>query len=295
MTKSLHKTVLLLEAVEALKIQPNAWYVDATFGRGGHSQEILHQGGNVIAFDFDKEAIEFGQENFAESIAQGKLILIRENFDQVTAQIKGLGHTIQGFLFDFGTSTEQLTSLERGFSFESDQALDMRMDQRLGVTAEDLIKVLPEAQLIQLFQEYGGERESKVVTKAIKHWLSQNSGQPLTGSTLAQVVSRAKHEPRTKLHPATKVFQALRIAVNQELDSIHTALNQLEALAQPQTRVVTIAFHEGEDRIVKTVFTKWEKQAKGRRINKDVIIPSPEELAANPRARSAKMRVFEYV
>jgi 16S rRNA (cytosine1402-N4)-methyltransferase len=293
MVNELHRTVLLKEAVEALGVQPNTWYVDATFGRGGHTREILSQGGQVIAFDFDQEAVEFGITNFQDSISKGSLILIRDNFDKLAQHLQG--YQIKGFLFDFGTSTEQLTSLERGFSFESDQVLDMRMDQRLGVKAEDLLKVLPEAQLIQLFQEYGGERESKVIAKAIKHWLKQNPQQTLTGQTLAQIISRAKHEPRTKLHPATKVFQALRIAVNQELDNIQVALNQVPTLVQPQTRVVTIAFHEGEDRIVKTTFLEWEKQHKGQRINKEVITPSAEELEANPRARSAKMRIFEYV
>ncbi len=293
MTNAVHRTVMLKEAVDALQIQPQAWYLDATFGRGGHTGEILNRGGQVIAFDFDQEAIEFGQEKFAAEIAQGKLILVRANFDQLTEQVKD--RPIKGFLFDFGTSTEQLTSQERGFSFESDQLLDMRMDQRLGVTAQDLLKVLPEKQLTEVFIDYGGERESKLVAKSIKAWLAQHPTETITGRTLAEIVARVKHEPRSKLHPATKVFQALRIAVNSELDSIGIALSKLEHLAQPGTRIVTIAFHEGEDRIVKTVFANWEKQAKGHRINKEVITPNAEELEANPRARSAKMRIFEYV
>ncbi len=300
-TQDRHRTVLLKEAVEALQVKADNWYIDATFGRGGHTQAILDQGGKVIAFDVDQEAITFGQTEFSSPISQGNLILIRENFEKLAAKVQELQlkttiDQVQGILFDFGTSTEQLTSIDRGFSFESDRSLDMRMDQRLGVTALDLLNVLPENQLTQLFIEYGGEHEAKYLAKAIKKWLAEyGPAQAMTGKDLADLVVRYKREPRTKLHPATKVFQALRIAVNRELDSLQAGLDQVNHISHSGMRVVTIAFHEGEDRIVKHVFAQWEKQHRGQRINKEIMTPGAEEVEANPRSRSAKMRIFEYV
>lgn len=295
-SEKIHQTVLLHEAVEALQVKPGAWYLDGTFGRGGHTEEILKNGGCVIALDIDQEAIEYGESFFADQIKAGSLVLIRANFENISSIIKSheLREKINGFLFDFGTSTEQLTSLERGFSFDSDQLLDMRMDQRLGVTADDMLKVLTEKQLTEIFREYGGEKESKSVAKEIKRWQAKYGlAQAMTGQELAALVIQAKRE-RTKLHPATKVFQALRIAVNSELDNIINGLEQATQLAQPGARMVTIAFHEGEDRIVKHMMLRWEKQQRGHRVNKEVIVPGTEEIARNKRSRSAKLRIFEY-
>lgn len=291
-----HKPVLLNEAVDALQVETDAWYLDGTFGRGGHTREILKRGGRVIAFDFDEDAIEFGQKEFAKEIESERLLLVRTNFDDLKAVLAKELPTeqVNGFLFDFGTSTEQLTSTERGFSFESDQVLDMRMDQRLGVTANDMLKVLSEKQLIEIFREFGGEHEAKSIAKEIKKWQSKYGlAQGMTGSDLAQIAIKVKRE-RTRLHPATKVFQALRIAVNSELDNIIVCLEQVNQLAKPGTRLVTIAFHDGEDRIVKHLMLRWEKLGRGHRVNKEIITASESELAQNIRARSAKLRIFEY-
>jgi len=299
LNQKLHQPVLLSEAIEALNVQPEGWYVDGTFGRGGHTAAILKKQGRVLAFDIDQEAISYGQTAFAQEIKEGNLVIVRENFDHlrqvITAHPKISLDSLKGFLFDFGTSSDQLLSAERGFSFDSDQVLDMRMDQRLGVTANDLLNVLPENQLRELFQEYGGEHEARNVARAIKKWQAQQSAPAtFTGRELAGLISNVKRERGSKLHPATKIFQALRIAVNQELDSIQSLLAQVKVVAVPGNRLVSIAFHEGEDRIVKHQLIEWEKQGRGHRVNKSVIVPSLTEIETNPRSRSAKMRIFEY-
>ncbi len=287
-----HRSVLLAEAVTALRVQPENWYLDATFGRGGHTAAILNQGGKVIALDWDEEAIAYGQKKFAAVIEAGKLILIRESFSKVGATITTLLDTqkidlIHDAIFDFGTSTEQLTSSDRGFSFAGEGKLDMRMDTRLGVTAADILQAVPETQLAQLFFDYGGETESRKIAKAIK-----NSPQPIaTTGQLSRLIEKVKGGRHGKLHPATKVFQALRIAVNSELEEIKAALPQVLALLPSKGRLVTIAFHEGEDRLVKRAFKKWQQAQLGQML--ELITPSPAEVAQNPRSRSAKMRIFE--
>lgn len=285
-----HLSVLLTEAIKYLEVISNHWYIDATFGRGGHTTEILRNGGKVLALDWDEEAITAGTSKFAEEISQGKLILVRESFSklkQVIAEQKLLD--ISGILFDFGTSTNQLMSGDRGFSFAEDGELDMRMDTRLGVQAKDLLAVIPEKQLATLFWEYGGEEDGKRIAKAIK-----SSKQPITRTLqLSQLIATIKRGRHGKLHPATKVFQALRIAVNSELDEITQVLPQALQVVQPKGNVVTISFHEGEDRAVKTAFTHWEAQQLGRLLTDKPVTAGPEELERNPRARSAKLRAFK--
>jgi len=295
----MHIPVLLAEAVNALQITADKWYLDGTFGRGGHTKRILTLGGKVIAFDVDHEAISFGQQELAAEIESGKLVLVNENFEKAAEVIKlfqerqTMGH-LSGALFDFGTSSDQLLSPTRGFSFESQAELDMRMDMRLGVKAIDLLKLINEKQLAEAFAEHGGEREAKNVAKAIKnHLLAHPEAASQTAAEIARVIAKAKYEPRGKLHPATKVFQALRILVNSELDVIRQAMPQVRRLLEPGSRIVTIAFHEGEDRIMKQLFADWERNKVGKRITKDVIKPSLEEEERNPRARSAKLRIFE--
>jgi 16S rRNA (cytosine1402-N4)-methyltransferase len=291
-----HIAVLLTEAIDALQVQANHWYIDGTFGRGGHTSEILQRNGKVIAFDIDHEAVAFGQQHFAQEIAEGQLILLRENFDRLQQVIEKLiadkkVDVISGILFDFGTSSDQLKDAQRGFSFEGDAELDMRMDDRLGVKAKDLLAILPEKQLAQLFIDFGGEHEAKSIARAI---VRQREKQPIqTTWELTDLISRAKREKRGHLHPATKVFQALRIAVNSELDVITVVLPQAYRDLGEGSNIVTISFHEGEDRIVKQQFKEWEKNGRGINLTKDIVVASQEEIDRNPRARSAKLRVFK--
>ena len=283
---------MLEDAIEALDIQTNCWYVDCTFGRGGHTEKILQAGGKVIAFDFDQEAIDYGTEKFASEIQKGNLFLIRENFASLAEIVSNLQKNnqigeIHGVLLDFGTSTQQLTSQERGFSFDGDGPLDMRMDQRLGVQAKDLLAIIPENQLTELFRDFGGEIDAKRIVKAIKA-----SRTPITQTNqLADLIVTVKGRQKGKLHPATKVFQALRIAVNTELDNITSLLPQALNILVDGGRIVTIAFHEGEDKIVKHTFRAWETENLGFTAKKPAT-PSEEEVSTNTRSRSAKMRVF---
>lgn len=297
-TSQEHVSVLKSEALTALQVQPGSWYIDATFGRGGHTAEILKQGGNVIAFDVDQDAISYGQAHFAQQLQAGRLILVHQNFDKLAETWRTLQASrpegkqileISGILFDFGVSSPQLADPERGFSFQHDGPLDMRMDKRLGVQAKDLLAVLPEKQLAEMLWVYGGEEQSRKIAKMI---VDHRSSVPFTTTQhLADSIARIK--PRTgHLHPATKTFQALRIAVNSELDSIEHALPQALEVVKSGGRVVTISFHEGEDRLAKHRFQDWERHGKGQMLDKKAIIPTEEELTHNPRARSAKLRTF---
>lgn len=289
----LHQPVLLKETIQALNIQSGSWYVDGTFGRGGHTKAILDKGGLVIAFDVDLEAIHHGQLEFSDEIEAGKLILIRANFRELLPQLDNLRsevrQSIQGILFDFGTTVDQLKDKSRGFSFESDSELDMRMDDRLGVKAKDLLALIDEHQLALLFQEYGGEESAKAIAHNI---VFERQKRPITTTQqLVKIIERTKRN-RSHLHPATKVFQALRIAVNSELENIREALPKALDVLQPNGRLVTIAFHEGEDRLAKQFMKKWEEQNLGEQLTKKPLEAEQAELDINPRARSAKLRIF---
>ncbi len=163
----MHQPVLLEQSIEALTVEPGKWYVDATFGRGGHTHSILKKKGNVIAFDFDREAITFGRQQFASFIQNKQLFLVRENFTHLKEIVSKFTDQCQvsGILFDFGTSSNQLLNESRGFSFNSNTELDMRMDDRLGVKAKDLLAIAPEKQLQMIFSEYGGETQAKQIAK----------------------------------------------------------------------------------------------------------------------------------
>ncbi len=297
-----HQAVLLQEALDLLAVKKGQHYLDATFGRGGHSQAILNQGGLVIGLDFDQEAIQQAQENFRQEIAQKKLILIQENFKELSAVLENLQKTenieLAGILFDFGTSSEQLTSGERGFSFNADPkaTLDMRMNQDLGVSAADLLVVLSEKQLASVLFEFGGERHSRQIAKAVARVKKEAPNSLQYVGTLLSIVEQVKGERAGKLHPATKTFQALRIAVNDELNNIQKALpaafTSLQASPAIDKRLVCISFHEGEDRLVKTFFREQANQNLAKLLTKKAIVPSCEELKINPRARSAKLRAL---
>jgi len=298
-TNSQHQAVLMAETLEYLAPQKDAWYIDGTFGRGGHSQEIMAQGAKVIAFDFDQEAIERGKKKFAKEIEKGQLILLRENFSKMKASLENLKKSmtieISGIFFDFGTSTDQLMSNRRGFSFEAkDEILDMRMDDRLGVKACDLLKLLDERQMADLFFQYGGERDSRRIAKEIVRIRKTDPNSLDQVETLVRVIEKVKGQRNSKIHPATKVFQALRIVVNDELTSIEQVLPQaLEILQESKAinkRLVSIAFHEGEDRLVKTFFREIENKNLGKLLTKKAVKASDKELAENPRSRSARLR-----
>jgi len=304
MTKnnSQHQAVLVKEVLETLNPQLDCYYIDATFGRGGHTREILKKGAKVIAFDFDQQSIDTAKQLFAKEIDNKQLILFRENFNKMDESLsnlkKSLNLEISGILFDFGTSTDQLMSKERGFSFEAlDETLDMRMDNRLGVKACDLLKLLDEKQLARMLFEYGGETDARAIARKIVELRKKDPNSLDRVGTLVNIVEQTKgHRYSQKIHPATKTFQALRIIVNDELSNIETALPKALKILQESKaidkRLVCISFHEGEDRLVKTFFKQIEITNLGKLINKKAIGASEEELINNPRSRSAKLRAL---
>lgn len=304
MTKnnSQHQAVLVKEVLETLNPQADCYYIDATFGRGGHTREILKKGAKVIAFDFDQQSIDTAKQLFAKEIDSKQLILFRENFNKMDESLsnlkKSLNLEISGILFDFGTSTDQLMSKERGFSFEAlDETLDMRMDNRLGVKACDLLKLLDEKQLARMLFEYGGETDARAIAHKIVELRKKDPNSLDKVGTLVNIVEQTKgHRYSQKIHPATKTFQALRIIVNDELSNIETALPKALRILQESKaidkRLVCISFHEGEDRLVKTFFKQIEITNLGKLINKKAIGASEEELINNPRSRSAKLRAL---
>ncbi len=297
MTNRTHIPVMLSEAIDNLNVKTGQWYIDATFGQGGHTQKILSLGGKVIAFDYDERNIKTGEKKFATDIKSQNLILIRENFIKLQRTIENLVKSMQigairGILFDFGTTSEQLTSPDRGLSFSGqDQELDMRLDQRLGVKAKDLLAIMSQKQLQKIFEVFGGETEArKISKKIIEH---RKNGQFIhTVSELTDLILKIKRHHSRNIHPATKVFQALRIAVNNELENIKQALPQALAVVNSQGKIVTIAFHEGEDRIIKTYFKNWTKENQGTTDYKKVLKPTAAEILKNPKSHSAKMRGF---
>lgn len=293
-TDAKHQPVLLNQTMEYLAVNPGSWYFDGTFGRGGHTGAILAAGGNVIALDIDQEAITYGEQQFATQLAAGKLILVRENFSRISEVLSANASkvpSLAGALFDLGTSLDQLTHNQRGFSFtQPENALDMRMDDRLAVTAADLLNALPEKHLLFIFREYGGEFQAKAIAKAV---LLQRANKPFaTVGDLVSLITRIKTRPEGHLNPATKVFQALRIAVNDELSMVKPGLVGAFAAVQTGGRLITIAFHEGEDRIVKHLFRKWEESQQALLLTKRPMVPDDEEVAQNPRSRSAKLRAL---
>lgn len=291
-TTALHQPVMVEEVLKSLEIKSGEWYIDGTFGRGGHTRQLLKAGANVIAFDHDETAIEYGQQEFKQEISEGKLILVRENFNKLRQKLNEMNSQVQisGILFDFGTSVDQLKNTERGFSFETDAELDMRMDDRLGVKAKDLLAILNAKQLEDLFRNEGGEEESRSIAQAI---VKQRTKEMITTTRqLTDLIEQTKKRKIGHLNPATKVFQALRIAVNSEMENIQEALPQAFEILQPNGRLVTISFHEGEDRQVKKFFQKKEEQQKGHSVYKKPLQPTEEEIYKNQKARSAKLRAF---
>ena len=283
MSQDFHTPVLLQETIDALGVKPRKKYIDATLGGGGHTFEILKSGGEVLGIDADSDAIEHVREKSQRSKVKGqKLLLVQGNFRDVgeIAKAKGFGK-VAGILFDLGVSLHQLKTGERGFSFQKDGPLDMRMSKE-GATAADLVNGLYENELIYVFEKYGEETMARSIARAIS--LAREVKKIETTGELARIIEGVK--PRHgKINPATQVFQALRIAVNDEMHSLEEALPLAVELLEDGGRLVVISFHSLEDRIVKNFF-------KGHEAEKGPIQASSEELERNPRARSAKMRVY---
>ncbi len=287
-----HIPALLNQTIDLLNIRPGHRYIDATLGGGGHSEEIVKRGGTLLGIDQDPEALSFASEKLKQAcpgftppiFAKGNFAKIfqiakQNTFDQVS-----------GILFDLGVSSHQLDTPSRGFSFTNEGELDMRMDPDLGVTAKDLLAVLSEKQLTKLFLTYGEEKSARSYARAICQYRTSSPIQTVT--QLAQII--VKQTPSSqrfgRIHPATKVFQALRIAVNDELNSLKEALPQAVELLVKEGRLVVISFHSLEEAIVKDFFSESQEKKLLKILTKKPITPSSEEIKINPRCRSAKLR-----
>ncbi len=305
MEPKLHIPVLPREVIEGLNLRPGCRYIDCTLGTGGHSSAILERiqpGGKLLGLDADPDAIAIAQrrlETFGDAAT-----LVNSNFAFVEDVARGNGfYPADGILFDLGLSSLQLDKGDRGFSFQKDASLDMRFDPTQQLSADYLVNHATEEDLYRILHDYGEEPAARKIARAI------SASRPLTGTLqLADVVQKATGGVRGRIHPATRTFQALRIAVNNELTNLESAVSQATNLLAPGGRLAVISYHSLEDRIVKLFLSR---EARGclcppqilrclcghsptiRIINKKVITPQPEEVLSNPRSRSARLRVAE--
>lgn len=302
MSQHLHASVMLDEVLAALRATPNAVIVDATFGRGGYSRAILQTGAKVIGLDRDPEAVAAGAELAAQN---NNFRMVHTAFGEMQPHLEQMGVVpVDGVVFDLGVSSPQLDEAERGFSFRQDGPLDMRMDTTQGETAAELIDRLSERELADIIWLYGEERQSRRVARVLVE------RRPFSRTTeLAEAVRAVVRKSKDGIDPATRTFQALRIAVNDELGELERGLDAASACLAEGGRLVVVSFHSLEDRIVKN----WMRKAAGREggpsrfvpvmhgqqdvkpayilEGKQPILPSEAELKRNPRSRSAKLRV----
>jgi 16S rRNA (cytosine1402-N4)-methyltransferase len=287
-----HKTVLLNETIDLLNVRKEGLYIDATLGGGGHAVRIIESGGRVLGIDADEEALDFVKENFKFQISNFKLKLARGNFGEIEKIAAESGfEKVKGIVFDLGVSSHQIDTPDRGFSFQSTGPLDMRMDSGLSVKARDLVNSLTRKELIELFIKLGEEYRAQGIADEI---VKARAVEPvITTVDLVDIVKKAVPFSNSKINPATKVFQALRIAVNDEINNLRKSLPKAWELLDSRGRLAVISFHSLEDRVIKNKFKEWEKEGMGKVITKKPVIPTTEELDANKRSRSAKLRVIE--
>ena len=286
-----HKSVLVDEVLFYLDPQPNGLYIDATFGSGGHARAILQKEPtcSVIGIDWDKASLDRYAPLIAEQFGD-RFIPIWGNFALLYKLLKKIDVAqVNGILADFGTSQMQIAE-QPGFSLYSDAPLDMRMSMaHHKTTAAQVLSTASEEKLFHIFADFGEERFSRKIARAIVNERSKNKFK--TTRQLAEFIKRiVPHKPQIKIHPATRVFQALRIYVNQELDNIRSFLKGSLPFLADQGRLVCISFHSLEDRLVKQFFHDQERENKLRVLTKKVVKPTDEEVLANPSARSAKLR-----
>jgi 16S rRNA (cytosine1402-N4)-methyltransferase len=289
----MHVPVLLKEVLELLHVRPDGTYIDATLGAGGHALEvlrILQQGkGKLLGVDRDPAALAVARARLRG--LEEQLIVWQGNFAEIDTLHASSGlPPADGVLADLGLSSLQLEDAWRGFSFNLKGPLDMRMDPETGTTAQEIVNRTPERELADLIFKLGEERHSRRIARAIV------KARPIRITTeLAQVVTRAipSRAGLHHLHPATRTFMALRLAVNRELENLEAFLRKVLGVLAPGGRVVVLSFHSLEDRLVKRAFQAWQRQGRARILTRKVIRPSEAELRANPRARSARLRAAE--
>lgn len=306
-----HETVLLHETVDGLDIKPDGVYVDCTLGGAGHAQYLLDQlglQGHLYAFDQDMTAINNAKLKLADYVEKGQVTFIHQNFRHLKQALEELGiDQVDGIYYDLGVSSPQLDVAERGFSYGQEARLDMRMNQEQALSAYEVVNDWPYEDLVHILYRYGEEKFAKRIARAIEERRAQ---QPIETTTeLAEIVKTAipAATRRTGGHPAKRSFQAIRIAVNDELGAVEDSLEQALTLLKPEGRISVITFHSLEDRLVKQLFKEvsqgpevprglpilpGQMQAPFALVNRKPIVASPEELEANNRSRSAKLRIL---
>jgi len=307
-----HQPVMVDEVVRYLINNPEGTYVDGTAGTGGHSLSIagsLAPAGRLICLDIDQASLEIARNRLSRFTE--KVTLLKESYGAIDRVLEELGvERISGMLLDLGISSYQLESSGRGFSFRRDEPLDMRMDQQTGISARELVNRSSIKRLEGIFREYAQERRAKQIARAIAE---EREKSPIRSSLqLARIVERAipaKYHPRN-IHPATRVFQALRIAVNGELENLADFLSKAPSVLASDGRLVVISYHSLEDRLVKRAILQWQGKEEGTRklpvilpsekplmraVSKRALKPGQAEIDRNPRSRSAVMRVAERV
>ena len=305
-----HKSVLLEETIEGLRVKPDGIYVDGTLGGAGHASEVcrrLSAKGRFIGIDQDQDAIVAASERLAAY--KDRVTIIRSNYCYMVDELKNLGiHQVDGIVLDLGVSSYQLDNEERGFTYRADAPLDMRMDQRQSRTAADIINGYEEKELYRIICDYG---EDKFAKNIAKHIVAARQEKPVrTTGELTEIIRRAipMKIQAAGGHPAKRTFQAVRIELNRELDVLRESLDGMIDMLGDGGRICVITFHSLEDRIVKTIFRKNEnpctcppdfpvcvcgKKSKGKVITRKPILPGEQELEENSRSKSAKLRIFE--
>ncbi len=299
----MHTPVLLSEAIDMMDIKPSGTYIDATFGRGGHTESILRHlnaDGRIVAFDRDPEAQRCASQLAAR---EPRLSVQPEAFSKISRLSEHLSGTVDGILFDLGLSSPQLDDPARGFSFREDGPLDMRMSSGVGVSAAEWLAGASESEISDVLWRYGEERRSRQIARRI---VNTRADEPLkTTFALADLVRSCVYRGRGRIDPATRTFQAIRIHINDELGEVERALAACLPLLRLRGRVVVIAFHSLEDRIVKHTFRRLDREHREARrdgleptpgfvvLHRKPIRPREEEAANNPRARSARLRTLE--
>jgi len=312
-----HKSVLLKEVIDYLQVEKDKTYIDGTLGGGGHTEAILEKKGKVLAFELDKDGIEYSINRLDKY--KDSLIVKNKSYIHLKDTVEEYDLKISGIILDLGLSSHHLDESDRGFSFRDEGNLDMRFDSsKGGLTASDIVLKWPEDKLVEIFREYGEIKKAKSLARgiiALRKTVLKQKQKFVKTSMFVQAVLRIFHIKesslgRFKTHPATKVFQALRIAVNKELNNVRDVLPQAIDVLEKGGRLVVISFHSLEDRIVKQYFKELAKECicplhtpicicnnkpKVKIITKKAIKASEEELKENKRSRSAALRVIEKI
>lgn len=307
-----HKSVLLYETVDELNIKPDGIYVDGTLGGGGHSYEIagrLSEGGRLIGIDQDEDAIKAASKRLEPYM--DRVTIVRNNYCNMDKVLDELGiDKVDGIMLDLGVSSYQLDAADRGFTYNVDTALDMRMDQRQEITAKDIVNEYSEFDLYRIIRDYGEDRFAKNIAK---HIVAARQEKPIETTFELNDIIKAAIPMKVRAtggHPSKRAYQAIRIELNKELEVLENSIDMMIDRLKPEGRLCIITFHSLEDRIVKTRFRNNEnpctcppsfpacvcgKVPKGRVITRKPVVPTDEEINENSRSKSSKLRVFERV